>query len=130
VAYELSTFVLPCGATALRANAVGHLGKEDVAYFMEQVGKGKPFHALPMLVATQQMKSLSPEGRKAMSGVNPDAGGAAWCALVLLNPVVRVVTSFLMRINRNPKLKVFSKEDDAIRWLNERALEDAAKKAT
>jgi hypothetical protein len=63
------------------------------------------------------------------SDVDPEAGGSAWCALVSFNPVIRVVTSFLMRVNRNPKLKVFGTDDDGIRWLNERAVEDAAKKA-
>lgn len=126
--YELSTFTLPGGARALRANAVGDLGKEDVTYFLENAGEGKPYFGLPILVTTHAMGSLSAEARNAMARDVTANAQLAWCAMVMINPVVRVMTNFLMRINRHPRLKVFGKEQDAIRWLDERALEDAAKK--
>ena len=47
--------------------------------------------------------------------------------MVVTNPVVRVTTNFLMRINKARKQRLFTSEAEAILWLDERAREDAAR---
>jgi hypothetical protein len=125
--YTISTFTLPGGSLALHADAAGDIGKEDVAYFLEKAGPGSPTVGLPVLITTRNLKSLSSEARGFMTTSVDASKGLAWCAMVLTNPVIRVAVNFMMRLNRHPKLKIFAKEEDATGWLDERALEDAAK---
>jgi hypothetical protein len=126
--YQISTFTLPCGTRAARANAVGHIVKEDVHYLVEQSGPGGPIFMLPMLVTTHELKSLSTEAR-AMFGNNVVSDREApWCATVVTNPVIRVAINFMMRVNRTSMVRLFGTEEDAIRWLDERARQDMASK--
>lgn len=128
--YKISTFTLPGGASAVRADVSGDIDKEDVAYFLDHCGPGRPLGEHPLLITTRNLKSLTTEARGLLvTSVDPDSG-LAWCAMVLHNPVVRVMISFMTRIKKHPKLKLFGEEEDALRWLDERAREDAATPGT
>jgi len=41
-------------------------------------------------------------------------------AIVVTSPVVRVAANFIMRTSKNPRQRLFSTEEEAIRWLDER----------
>ena len=58
-----------------------------------------------------------------------DPSTTEWFAIVVTNPVIRVASNFIMRDSTTARLrrKLFSTEEAAVRWLDERAREDAAK---
>jgi hypothetical protein len=127
--YDFSTFTLPGGAGALRANASGDIGKDDVAYFLEHAGPGKPMSHLPLLITSHGLTSLSTEARSFMTANVGATSELTWCAMVVSNPVIRVAINFMMRVKQHPRLRMFGQEADAIRWLDERVLEEQARKA-
>ena len=128
--YEFSRFTLPSGVPAIRSNASGVITREDVAHFMDHVDRGRPYFGMPLLCTTYGMEEYTAEARRAFAQDVETSSDMGWCAMVMSNPVLRVVLNFLMRVNRHPKLRIFGKEEEALRWLDERVREDSAKRAT
>ncbi|HVE81604.1 MAG TPA: hypothetical protein VND93_02105 [Myxococcales bacterium] len=54
-------------------------------------------------------------------------GGPAWMAIVQTNPVARVAANFITRMSGDTRRRLCSTEAEAIRWLDERVREGAAK---
>src|SRR5262245_46158841 len=115
--YEISTFTLPCGARAVRTDAIGDIGTEDVNYLLGQLGWGKPLSGIPMLFTTARLKSLSADARKFFANNTDPNVSKVWCATVVSNPVIRVAINFMNRLNPNPRVKNFGTEEAAVRWL-------------
>jgi hypothetical protein len=40
---------------------------------------------------------------------------------VVTNPLIRVASNFIMRMNKNPQHRMFATEAEAVRWLDERS---------
>ena len=74
------------------------------------------------------MTSITADARGLLGGRGNVSGKEAWTAVVVTNPVIRVTVNFLMRINKNRKLRLFTREAEAIRWLDEQVREGAAGK--
>jgi predicted DCC family thiol-disulfide oxidoreductase YuxK len=125
--FELTTFTLPGGARCLRMVTAGHFSKEDADAFVRETDPGGPMHGLPRLVLTQKQESISSDARSVFAA-RTEAGQEPWVAVVVTNPVIRVVTNFLMRVNRNLKVTLFTDEEPAIRWLDEQCRKEAAKR--
>jgi hypothetical protein len=125
---HLSTFHLPSGARCLREDCIGDITLEDARSVLEQAGPGGPFYGLPVLGLTEQMTSVSAEARSLFGG-SADVS-AVWAAVVVTKPVIRVTINFLMRFNKSWKLRLFAREDEAVRWLDEQVRGGAAGKET
>jgi hypothetical protein len=121
--YEISMFQLPCGSRAAKVDCHGIVTGEEAAELVRQHSPGGPLHGVPTLVLTARMVRESPEARSAFAGRKV----TEWTAMVMTNPLLRVTTSFIIRVSGSPLLRVFANEQDAVRWLDERAREDAAK---
>jgi hypothetical protein len=68
------------------------------------------------------MERMTPEARALFANRrNPSA--TEWIALVLGNPLMRVTSNFILRMNGNPRRRLFSTEAEAVQWLDERARE-------
>ena len=125
---HLSTFQLPCGARCLREDCVGDVTLEDAHTVLRESGPGGPFHGLPILGLTQRMTSITADARGLLGGRGDVRGEEAWAAAVVTNPIIRVAVNFLMRVNKNRKLRLFTREAEAIRWLDEQVRGAAAGK--
>ena len=119
--YTITTITLPYGGPCLRVEGSGVISKEDADYLMTFMGRKGSMFGVPVLVLTQQMKSLSPEART-IFGTNLDSGAdQPWCGLVVTSTLIRVASRFVMRVSGYGKVGMFATEDEAIRWLDERA---------
>lgn len=126
--YEVTTFTLPCGAKAVRSVGIGFITKEDADELMKQIESGGPLYGLPQLHLTQRMEKMSPEARNLFSARTKGGVEKMWSAVVGSSPLIRVTVNFLLRISGSRTTRMFSREPEAIAWLDERAREDAAKK--
>lgn len=124
--YTVTNFTLPCGGRCVRIVGSGHIMKEDADYLMTYIGRGGSVFGVPMLILTQEIKSISSEARSFFSA-GIDREYQAWCGLVVTSALIRVTTNFLSRITGYRKSKMFSTEEETIRWLDERVREDASK---
>src|SRR5689334_19114684 len=97
--FKISPFHLPCGARACRLEFVGITTGEEARAVVVQVGPGGPYYGLPLLLLTQEMESLEPEARSAFGGRT--RGATEWQAMVITNPVIRVSTRFIDRVNQH-----------------------------
>ncbi|HEY8206932.1 MAG TPA: hypothetical protein VIG99_05605 [Myxococcaceae bacterium] len=124
--YVFTTFTLPCGTIALRADGSGTITGEDAGILMKRIGPGGANSGMPFLVLTQQMTKVSPEARQLFSHPTGPGVPQAWCALVITSPLIRVTLNFLTRVSRSAtgSFKSFAAEPDAIRWLDERVRQD------
>ena len=118
--YEVSTFTLPGGVQATRADGSGVITREDAELLMKRIIPGGASFGQPFLVLTQKITRLSAEARGIFANNDDPDAENAWCAVVVTNPVIRVTINFLVRVSRTKRLKLFSAEPDAIRWLDER----------
>jgi len=126
---EMSTFALPGGTRCVKIVSSGRFSREDAEAMLKEMSPGGSMAGMPRLVLTQKLTSVAPEARWLFAG-RPDEGEQEpWVAVVVSNPVVRVTTNFLVRINRNKRVRLFSGEPEATRWLDERVREQTAKKA-
>lgn len=124
---EMTTFTLPGGARCLRMVTSGHFSKEDADAVIRETEPGGTMYGLPRLVLTQKQESISSEARGLFAARGDLGDKEPWVAVVVNNPVIRVVTNFIVRINRNKKVSMFTDEQVAVRWLDERSRETAAK---
>jgi hypothetical protein len=122
--YAVSTFILPCGTPATRADGSGVITAEAATELMAKIGPGGEQFGRPLLVLTQQMTKMSPEARSIFSASGDPTADRAWCAVVVTSPVIRVTVNFLLRVSKAPTVKLFSSEPDAIAWLDERVRVD------
>lgn len=123
---EISTFQLPCGARCVRTNLTGTLTGEETTAALAQMLPGAPFFGLPCLVLTLEMQVMTPEARSLLSSWKEPAP-TAWFAIVVTNPVTRVLSNFILRVSRTTQRRLFSSEPEALKWLDEHARQDAAK---
>ncbi|HVE87861.1 MAG TPA: STAS/SEC14 domain-containing protein [Myxococcales bacterium] len=121
--YALSTFQLPCGRPCGQVIWSGVTTKEEAAAVVQNLGPGGKIEGLSLLVLSQNMESMTAEARR-LFGDAPDVG---WVAIVVSSPLIRVTTNFILRMSKSSKRQMFSSEQEAIRWLDERVREDAAK---
>src|SRR5687768_14615403 len=113
---ELSTFSLPGGARCVRIVSSGHFSRKDAEDILKEMNPGGSMVGMPRLVLTQQLSSVAPEARRVFSGRPEEGEQEPWVAVVVSNPVVRVTTNFLVRINRNKRVRLFAGEPEAVRW--------------
>jgi len=128
VPYQISTLDLPCGERFVRAEGSGVITREDADYLLGRVTPGGDLYGLPQVVLTQKVDSTTAEARNLFAGSSARNTLQTWCAVVVTNPIIRVTTNFLMRVNGTTRLKLFTSEPEALRWLDERAREEAAGK--
>lgn len=124
--YTISDMTLPGGARCLRAVGAGVISREDAEYLLSFVGEKGSAFMVPYLLNTEQVKTISMEARSLFAEGLRAGSVRPWCGMVATSPIVRVTTNFFLRVNGNPKVKMFSSEADAIRWLDERTREDAS----
>jgi hypothetical protein len=128
VPYQISTLDLPCGEKFIRAEGYGVIAKADAANLLDRVTPGGDLFGLPQLMLTQKVESTTPEARKVFGDANAERDQTTWCAVVVTNPLIRVTANLVARVNKVTRVKLFTSESDALRWLDERAREDAATK--
>jgi hypothetical protein len=124
--YELSVFHLPCGARAARVRNIGTLLGTEAESMMKEWAPGGPMFGLPALVLNQDLKVMTTEARAVFSRW-PDPQPTEWFAIVGVNPVVRIAGNFIMRVGGVKQRRLFATEEEAIRWLDERARQSAAR---
>jgi len=117
--YQPTTFQLPSGARCARVEATGAITAEDATGIIARFNPGGSFHGLSLLVDGQRMERMTSEAR-ALFANRRNPPDSEWIALVLTNPVIRVTSNFILRMNGNSRRRLFSTEADAVRWLNER----------
>lgn len=126
--YQISTLDLPCGEKFIRAEGSGVITKEDADYLLSRVAQGGDLHLLPQLVLMQKVESIAAEARKLFGDTNAERAQRTWSAVVVTNPLIKVTANFVMRVNKGTRVKLFTSEPEALRWLDERAREEAAGK--
>src|SRR5262245_57136533 len=124
--FEISPFQLPCGVRAYRMETIGVFSGQDADSYVKQAEPGGPNHGLPCLVLTQRMESLSSEARGYFAARGDLGDREMWTAIVVTNPVIRVASNFVMRIQGTRKMKLFSGEAEALQWLDARVREALA----
>src|SRR4051812_21189625 len=124
--FTLSSFQLPCGAPCARVEWTGVASGEEAHALVARLAAGGPYHGQPLLILTQKMESMTSEARNTFGG-RVDTPLTEWIALVVADPVIRVTTKFISRVNRHDRQQMFATNSEAIQWLDERAREDAAK---
>src|SRR5262245_12488812 len=107
--FDLSTFQLPGGARCVRVDVSGVVTGEEAANAIAHLEPGGSYHGLSMLVCGQKMKSLLPEAR-AVFGNRRSPPPTEWMAIVLTNPILRVGSNFILRMNGNVRRRLFSTE--------------------
>lgn len=123
--FTISSFQLPCGARCTRVEWTGVATGEQAQALVAQLAAGGPYHGQPILILLQKMESMEPGARNAFGG-RTETPSTEWIALVNTNPVTRVATKFITRMNRHERQQMFATEEEALAWLDERAREDAA----
>jgi hypothetical protein len=126
VPFEISPFQLPCGARAARVKSYGFFTGDDAATMLKQWEPGGPLYGMPSLVLTGEMTVMTPEARSYFSSWK-EPSETEWYAIVVVNPVMRVVSNFILRVSGTTRRRLFTSEDEALRWLDERVREDLAK---
>jgi hypothetical protein len=127
--YDVMTFTLPSGTRAIKAIGSGVITKEDADLLMKQIEPGAPLFGLPQLFLTHRMERMSPEARSLFSARTKGGLERTWCAVVGSSPLIRVTVNFLLRLSRSKTTRMFSDEQEAVAWLDERVREDAARSA-
>jgi hypothetical protein len=124
--FTISPFHLPCGARCGRVEWTGVSTGEEALALVAQVAVGGPYHGQSLLILTQKMDSMTPEARNVFGG-RTETPITEWLGIVITNPIIRVASKFINRMNRVTRQQMFATESEAIRWLDERAREDAAR---
>lgn len=114
--FEISVLQLPGGARCARVEWTGLSTGDEARDVVRQIGPGGQYQGLPVLVVTQKTEFVTPEARAIFGAYKEQT----WLAFVVTNPVIRVATRFVIRMNRNPRNGIFATEADALRWLDER----------
>ncbi|HEY8212461.1 MAG TPA: hypothetical protein VIG99_33490 [Myxococcaceae bacterium] len=122
---EVSTFQLPGGARCVRVDVSGILTGDEANTAIGHLEPGGSYHGLSLMVCGQEMKSMTTEAR-AVFGNRRSPPPTEWMAIVLTNPILRVTSNFILRMNGNVRRRLFSTEREAVHWLDERVLENAA----
>jgi hypothetical protein len=122
---EMSISQLPSGARCMLMVTAGHFSKEDAEEFFRQISPGAPMHRLPRLCLCQKQTSASSDARTMF--VRLEGEEEPWTAMVVVSPVVRVAINFVLRISKNKKVRLFTDEREATRWLDERVQKDTAR---
>jgi len=118
--YDVTTFTLPCGVKATRADGYGVITKEDADLLMQKIGPGGSNYGTPLYVTSARMEKMSPEARSIFS-VPPDPNvPPQWCAVCVSSPLIRVTVNFLLRVSGSKVVKMFTSEKDGLAWLDER----------
>jgi hypothetical protein len=123
--YELTTFQLPCGVRAARVTLTGTFTGKEATSLLRQWEPGNLMYGVPSLTLNQELQVLTPEARSVFRNWK-DPSTTEWFALVVTNPVMRVITNFVLRVNGTTRRRLFSDEVEALRWLDERVRETAA----
>jgi len=105
---------------------IGVASGEDAKALVARLAAGGPYHGQSLLILTQKMESMTAEARTTFGG-RVDTPPTEWIALVVADPVIRVTTRFISRVNRHERQQMFATNAEAIQWLDERTREDAAK---
>jgi hypothetical protein len=124
--YDVSTFTLPCGVRATRADGYGVITKEDADLLMQKINPGGSHSGQPLFVSTTRMERMSPEARNVFSAPADPNVPPQWCAVLVSSPLLRVTVNFLLRVSRSKTVKMFGSEKEGLAWLDERVREDAA----
>jgi hypothetical protein len=125
VPYEISTFQLPCGARAARVRLTGILDVHEARSMLENWAPGRPMYGTPSLVVPDETHVMMPEARS-FFGSWKEASATEWFAVVVSNPIARVTGNFIQRVSKATHRKMFPTEAEAVRWLDERARQNAA----
>ena len=124
MAFQLSTFKLPCGVLCGRVEWSGVQTAEEAGAVLQALSPGGQLDGLSLLVLTQKLESMTPEARRTFSS----SADRTWVAIVVTNPLIRVGTNFVLRMTKHSKRQMFSTEEEAIRWLDAHVREDAGRK--
>lgn len=127
--YEVSILQLPCGARYARVNAHGIIVAADARAQVARMDQPDgDLYGMPTMFLTREMESMTPEVR-AIFGARRNLGDKdPWVAVVVANVLIRVFTNFVMRVRGSKKTRLFTSEEAALAWLNERAVGGQAAK--
>jgi len=125
--FETTFFQLPCGARGFRLETSGTFSGEDAVAMFKLIDSGGELHGLPCLILTRNVSSISSEARRLYVARGNQGDREPWMAVVVTNPIILVTARFLIRITRNDRIGLFSRELEAIEWLDERVREGLAK---
>ena len=105
----------------------GHFSREDAEEFFRQTKPGGPMYRLPRLCLCQKQTSASSDARSMFVDLKGEE--EPWTAMVVTRAAVRVAINFVLRISRNKKVRLFTDEHEATRWLDERVRDDTGRVA-
>ena len=95
--YAYSTFTLPCGTAAIRADGTGVITRENAEGLRRNTTLGGQYSGMPLLVDNRQMAKMEPEARSLFAlGYDPNIDHPC-TAIVVTDSVLRVTVSFLLR---------------------------------
>jgi hypothetical protein len=117
--YELSTFKLPDGRRCARLDWSGSINGAEADAALRTGEPGGPVYGLPTLAMCLKVTSIEPEARAIFSSPRRN-GFSEKMALVIANPVLRVMSNFILRVRRNDLQRLFTTEAEAIAWLMEK----------
>ncbi|HEY8207952.1 MAG TPA: hypothetical protein VIG99_10760 [Myxococcaceae bacterium] len=121
---EVTFFHLPCGARCARLNARGIISEEEAVAYLKRVDTPEgDIQGMPVLTCAHEVESVTPGARRLFATRNAED---PWGAMVITNPVLRVAFNFLLRVRGSAKLKLFTAEPEALKWLDDRVREELA----
>jgi hypothetical protein len=119
-------FQLPCGARCIRVNVRGAISDEEAITHLNRVDDPEgDLHGLPALTYMHEMESITPGARHRFAIRVPQE---PWVAVVVTSPVLRVALNFLQRVRGRKKLRMFTADPEALKWLDDRVREELAAK--
>jgi hypothetical protein len=119
VPYQLSTFQLPNGRRCARLDWTGVISGEEADAVLAEGEPGGSVQGLPFLAIGLKMTGMSPEARAIFSSPRRNTFQEKM-ALVIANPMLRVIANFVLRTRRNDTQRLFKTEEEAVAWLMEK----------
>jgi len=117
--YQLSTFQLPDGRRCARLDWTGVITGEEADAALAEGEPGGSVQGLPLLAIGYKMTGMTPEARAIFSSARRSSFDNKM-GLVIANPVLRVMSNFVLRVRRNDKQRLFKTEEEAVAWLMEK----------
>lgn len=109
----------------------GQVTAADIEVVERDIKPGGPYENWPLLFIQDRSVEITPGARAAIKRMNnPDSTGTKLLSAVVIgSPILRMVTSLMVRLSGHEEMEIFSSEEDALDWLDKAIAERDSKAA-
>ncbi len=123
---QIAPLKTPRGLEIIRSLTSGPVSAEDVRMLLSQVDKGGPLFGKPLVSVIESDTTYSPEARMLVRNIDSDSMPDTASAIVVKSAPQRIVLGFMLRLSsRKNALRVFGKEEEAVKWVEDQLLSKA-----